>query len=337
MKILKIFGIIVIVAAALFLIVGLLLPNTAHVERSIVIKASPKAIFEEVNVTGNFNNWSPWSGIDPNTEYVYEGPDSGVGAKMSWTSEHPDVGDGAQWIIESIENEKVTNQLEFGGFEGDFKASIILEPDGDQTNVLWGYDADMGGNIIGKFFGLFMDGMLGPFYETGLSNLKKVAEAKPKYGVEISEEDVTAQTYIGSSQYVKWEDMEAVSEKIGATYGQIMGYMEKNGIEPAGTPLAYYSNFEEGVGFDMECGIPVAEATTLKDRDLKVAKTHTGKAVKAVHMGSYQDLKTTYDALTAYMKDMEYGAFNSSWEVYVSGPGQEPDTAKWVTHVYIAL
>ena len=144
-----------------------------------MIKAAPSAIFEEINSTGNFNKWSPWAQIDPNTQYSFEGPQSGVGAKMSWSSEHPDVGEGAQWIVESIENKKVTNQLQFGGFEGDFKASITLEEDGDNTNVTWEYDADMGGNIIGKFFGLFMDDMLGPFYETGLSNLKEVAESKP--------------------------------------------------------------------------------------------------------------------------------------------------------------
>jgi hypothetical protein len=34
----------------------------------------------------------------------------------------------------------------------------------------------MSGALMGKFFGMFMDGMLGPQYEDGLKNLKMVAE-----------------------------------------------------------------------------------------------------------------------------------------------------------------
>lgn len=189
MKIVKIFGIIVIVAVAIFFVAGMFMPNTAHVERSIVIDASPESIFEELNTTQRFNNWSPWAQIDPNTEYVYEGPESGIGAKMSWTSDHQDVGDGAQWIIESKENQKVVTQLEFGDFEGDFKGSFIIEPNGDKTNVVWAYDADVT-NLIGKFFNPLMEGMLGPVYEQGLANLKNFVEAKPKAVEEEPIEDI---------------------------------------------------------------------------------------------------------------------------------------------------
>jgi len=337
MKILKIFGIIVIVAVALLLIVGLLLPSTSHVERTISIEASPKAIFEETNNTKNLNNWSPWAKLDPETKYTFEGPEAGVGAKMSWISEHDQVGEGAQWIIESIENEKVTNQLEFGDFEGDFKASLILEPEGDKTKVTWTYDADMGGNLIGKYFGLFMDGMLGPFYEDGLSNLKEVAESKPVYTVEISEEDISTQNYIGLKSYVKWEDLDQMSAKIGAAYGKVGAYMQKNGIEMAGMPIALYSDWEEGVGFNMECAMRVADAVSVNDRNLNAGVILAGKSVKAIHMGSYDGLKTTYDEVRRYMADKGYGDFSSSWEVYATDPGAEPDTAKWVTHVFVAL
>jgi len=47
------------------------------------------------------------------------------------------------------------------------------------VKATWGFHNDIGFNPIGRFFGLMMDGMLGPDYEDGLARLKKVAEAVP--------------------------------------------------------------------------------------------------------------------------------------------------------------
>jgi hypothetical protein len=35
----------------------------------------------------------------------------------------------------------------------------------------------MGGNPVNRWFGLFMDRLVGPDFEAGLGNLKRVAEA----------------------------------------------------------------------------------------------------------------------------------------------------------------
>ena len=39
--------------------------------------------------------------------------------------------------------------------------------------------ADAGMNIVQRYFGLMMDGMLGGFFEDGLDRLAKIAEAVP--------------------------------------------------------------------------------------------------------------------------------------------------------------
>jgi len=38
---------------------------------------------------------------------------------------------------------------------------------------------DLGAGPIRRYFGLFMDGMIGPDYERGLGRLKTLAEAPP--------------------------------------------------------------------------------------------------------------------------------------------------------------
>lgn len=163
----------------LFVVVGLFLPAQTHLEREIVIDAPASTIFDLVNGFERAGEWSPWMQIDPATVYTVTGPAQGVGAKQAWQSDHPDVGVGSQEITASIANERVETYLDFGP-QGDATAYFQLKPeDGGGTHVTWGFDTEFGMNIIGRYFGLFFESMLGPSYEEGLANLKTLAESSP--------------------------------------------------------------------------------------------------------------------------------------------------------------
>ncbi len=172
MKFLKyLFSIITVVV-----VIGLLLPSHTHVERSVIIQAPANAVFPYINNFSQFNKWSPWARKDPNTTYEFSGPESGVNSEMSWQSEHPEVGIGSQKIIASRPYQSVQVFLDFGG-KGEAQASYQLEQVSSGTKITWSLDMDHGWDLLGRIFGLMMDGMVGPDYEAGLSNLKQVAEA----------------------------------------------------------------------------------------------------------------------------------------------------------------
>ncbi len=162
---------------ALLVIIGALLPSKSHVERSATIDAPQETAFNFLNSYQNFNAWSPWHRIDPETQYSYSGPESGVGAMMSWQSDHDKVGSGLQKITESIPNEFIAVTLDFGDM-GQAESSYELSTDGDSTTVVWNFDNEIGWNLVGRYFGLFMDRMLGPSYEAGLHNLKDALERR---------------------------------------------------------------------------------------------------------------------------------------------------------------
>jgi len=181
-KAIKIVGIVVVAIVALVAIVGAFMSPKSHMEWSIVVNAQPSAVFQQINSFKNHGKWSPWMEQDPNTKTTFEGPDSGVGSKMSWTSEK--LGNGSQWIIESDENKHLKTGMSFE-MEGAYTSDIYLEPTDGGTKVTWTYDGDVSGagmatSIMGKVMGKFMDGMLGPDYEKGLSNLKTLAESQPQ-------------------------------------------------------------------------------------------------------------------------------------------------------------
>ncbi|AOE50563.1 SRPBCC family protein [Kangiella sediminilitoris] len=178
MKILKNLLLIIAAIAIVLIVVGFFLPQTAHVERSITIDASRDTVFQKVNSFEDYNSWSPWFERDPNAAYQYSGPDSGVGAKMSWQSDNPQVGNGTQEIIESDYPEYVKAEIYFGEEPEPSYAEFIIEEVGIQkTKLTWTFDIDFGSNLIGRYYGIFMDDMLGPEYQKGLRSLKQQIES----------------------------------------------------------------------------------------------------------------------------------------------------------------
>ncbi|MCP5231055.1 MAG: SRPBCC family protein [Zoogloeaceae bacterium] len=176
MKAVRILTLILAVLAVGVLVIALLLPASARVERSIVIDAPPAQVFAHVNGMRAFHAWSPWSRIDPDTHYEFTGPEQGVGSRMTWRSEHAEVGGGWQEIVASRANEYVETRLDFGA-QGDGVASFTLGPDGAGTRLTWDFRTEFGWDLFGRWFGLMLDRFLGPSYERGLTELKARVEA----------------------------------------------------------------------------------------------------------------------------------------------------------------
>lgn len=173
MRFLRIAVAVVAVLFGLFIIVGLLLPERMEVSRSVGIDAQPATVFPLVNDLRAFNRWSPWSGGD--TGYTFSGPESGVGQRMTWRSDDPQVGSGSQEIVASRPGEEVTMRLDFGP-QGAAQAAFFLEPADGGTRVTWTFAFDVGNDLIGRYLGLIMKGMVGAKYEEGLARLKRLAE-----------------------------------------------------------------------------------------------------------------------------------------------------------------
>jgi uncharacterized protein YndB with AHSA1/START domain len=163
------------VLLALLVVVALLLPSSAHVERSLFIQAPPAVVFDLADDLRSFNRWSPWARLDPETRYTFHGPESGVGARMDWQSRHPAVGSGSQEVIALEPGRRLVVALEFGN-EGMGTAYYVVQPEDEGTRTTWGSDTDFGNDLVGRYIGLFLGPAIGAEYEKGLANLKVLAE-----------------------------------------------------------------------------------------------------------------------------------------------------------------
>lgn len=200
MKFVKILAVIIIVALALFIGGGFLLPKTVEVERSAMIESDPGTVFEYVNNLEKFHSWSPWADMDPNMQLEFSGPERGVGASMSWSSEVPQVGNGAQKIVVSEPDKRVVTALEFDGKAGG-EAEFELIPENGQTKVIWRFRTDFGANPAARYFGLVMDDMLGELYTIGLTKLEHAVESLPSIVTEEVRYTVGESTMTGYFAY----------------------------------------------------------------------------------------------------------------------------------------
>jgi hypothetical protein len=152
-------GILIVVVG-----VGFILPSQIHVERDIVIDATPAELFPLVSDFNAWDAWSPWALRDPNA--TMEVPGSGLGQTMTWSSENPEVGQGSQTITEITAPHYVKTHLDFGE-QGLADAAFNLVPEDGQTRVIWSLDTNMREGVprlkqpISTYFGFFMDSMIG--------------------------------------------------------------------------------------------------------------------------------------------------------------------------------
>lgn len=166
---------VLLILLLLLIGIGLLLPSSANVERSIVIDAPAAEVFPHLNSMRAFHAWSPWADIDPDTRYEFPGPDEGIGSRMTWHSGNDQVGHGSQEITDSVTNRRVETRLAFGD-KGNGTATFVLEPEGAGTRVRWQFDTRFGWDLFGRYVGLMLDGMIGAAYDEGLRRLKAMIE-----------------------------------------------------------------------------------------------------------------------------------------------------------------
>lgn len=169
-----------LVAASLAALLALVIasrPSEFRVTRSAAIAAPPSAVFGQVNDLHCWEAWSPWAKLDPAMKQTYDGPAAGVGAVYAWAGNR-NVGEGRMRITESLPSELIRFKLEFlKPFKGDCDTLFTFQPQDGGMQVTW----TMSGrnHFLAKAMGLFMDcdKMVGGQFETGLANLKSLAEA----------------------------------------------------------------------------------------------------------------------------------------------------------------
>lgn len=113
-------------------------------------------------------------------------------------------------------------------------------------------------------------------------------------------------------------------------FHEVFDALREAGVAPAGAPYARYRG-PVGETVDVEAGFPVLEA--FSGGEIAGGALPAGRAVEAVHTGSYDALHETYEAIETWLGEKGLTASAEMWEIYESGPESDPDPATWRTRV----
>ena len=143
---------------------------------------------------------------------------------------------------------------------------------------------------------------------------------------------VNAQPYLGMRTKTT---IDKIGEIMGPFFGEVYGYIQQSGQQPAGMPFAIYHAMD-GRTVDVECGMPVASPLAGTER-IRPGELPSGTVATVTHLGPYDGLPRTWAALTEWMESQGLAAAGAPWEVYVTDPGAEPDASKWRTDIFFPV
>lgn len=151
----------------------------AHFEmsRSTTINAPADRVHSLLNDFREWQQWSPWEGLDPDLKRTFTGPATGVGSHYAWAG-NKKAGEGTMEITESTPS-SVAIDLEF---LKPFKASNVTafdltEAGSGTTRVNWTMTGTRG-VMMGLMGKLFFDKAIGKDFDKGLAQLKAAAESR---------------------------------------------------------------------------------------------------------------------------------------------------------------
>ncbi len=330
MKALKIILGIIAALIVLFLVLGLILPKDYHYERYTQVNASKNTVFNQINNVKAWEAWGPWM-EDESIKITYGDIIEGEGASYSWESE--EAGAGNLKIIESIPAESIKTAVDFGF--GDPETGFWKFEDGENggTKLTWGMDltAPYPFNVTSYFMG---DGPMNEMFDAGLASIKEITEAeenKTYNGYKVTVIDFPETNYITVRDNV---EMDKIPEFLGASYGKIGAALAVAGLEMEGRPSGiYYEMNEENNVMDMSAAMAVKAGSTIEGFE-HVNTPAGGKALLIDYYGDYHGLGAAHGAMDEYMNQNGIENKSMAIEEYVTDPGEEPDTAKWLTKLY---
>ena len=150
--------------------------------------------------------------------------------------------------------------------------------------------------------------------------------------MQIDRIELEPRTLLGVHETVKMADL---TEYFGRAFGASAAELARQGLAPAGPPLAVYHGMPTDT-VDVTAGFPVA-GPVHATADVVVTDLPDGAAISSVYTGPYDGMTRTYDEIAAWLQANNLTTRADMWEEYLSGPDSDPDPATWKTRIVFPL
>ncbi|MEO8460985.1 MAG: polyketide cyclase, partial [Dokdonella sp.] len=229
-----------VIVFLLAVVVGVFLPDHAHIERTIEVSNPLRQIYDTLNTFRRYPEYSSLRKLDPRTNYTFSGAESGPDAKIAWKTAYEQLGDGSLTIKSSTEDSEIKMAAENGWYGENkmYTATLLPAANGKTTRIRMAYDVDYGWNLLWRYAGLYIHGVPDSLIQSSLANLSNMLASFPNVDYKdqpMQVVDVTSVPMLLVSTKAKrsLEDVEVASD---AALVEIEEVMKKAGLERAGPP-----------------------------------------------------------------------------------------------------
>jgi len=157
------------------------------------------------------------------------------------------------------------------------------------------------------------------------------AKEEPGKGQESTETSLESQTVELTARpalTLKGEaPLDDAQKAISEALGKLNAAVVKAGVKPSGKPIAVFSETSEKA-IRFEAMLPLEKAPEGKgklDGGVEIGSTPAGKALKFEHRGPYEDIESTYEAITAFLDEKGLDTKDRFIEEYISDVADSED------------
>jgi len=328
------------IVAALFLIVGIALPASRHLEHSVETNRKLTIVYDSLNSLKRFKDWNPLVLRDPKIQLKLSGPDSGVGARLDYDSKEKGLRQGSWEITASDPGKRVAYALTDIEPGRNKRTEFTLQPTGRggrNVQITQTYDVDYGWNLIGRYAGLYVSSNVGEDMKLGLSRLSNMLAAVPNYDyAELSKADPSKAPKIvdrpAENLLVVTAAVERTNDKVMGQINSNMEWIKKvmaaNGLEPAGPVRIVTNEFgSEMYSFDVAQPVKkIGAADGSEKLDIKlegpvqaVFSEPARVAIVPGFKGHMANLPKVRDALRGWALTHGYETVDRPYEAWTGG------------------
>lgn len=183
---------------------------------------------------------------------------------------------------------------------------------------------------------LFMKGALEKDFDQGLNNLKSMAEAEVRgpnapngIDVTVKEMNFPATTYAAVRKTIP---MNRITDYYRANLRTIYNAATAANLQP-GVPCGIFFSWDRKLQTtDMAAAIPVPEGSKPAP-GYEIITLPAAQAAYADYIGPYSKIANAHVAIKNFITDKGRTIVPPTIEMYVTDPGKEKDSSKWLTKV----
>lgn len=135
--------------------------------------------------------------------------------------------------------------------------------------------------------------------------------------------EMTPQPFAYVMRHARIADM---SQVMGECFGILSAALARAKAEPAGPPLSHYLDYDNNSS-TFQVGFPIRseDVEAVSAAGLAIGETPAGSVMQVQHVGPYDTLHLTYDAMTRAMSEQSLKGTHDMWERYLSPPETPPE------------